>query len=73
MKSDKRKLQQICIHYFSFNVYKRASFACAARLADTLWAPEVTLNNYKGDSISKFVHHTGIIDIGRKITKFVNS
>ena len=39
-------------------INKRASLACAARLADTLCLPEapgVTLINYKGDKISKYV------------------
>ena len=60
------------------NYHKRASLACAARLVDTvsaggaLWAPGVTLFNYKGDDIPKYVCHTAIIDIERKITKFVN-
>ena len=42
---------------------KRASLACAARLVDTSCPPEppfgrleVTLVNYKGDIISKYVH-----------------
>ena len=57
---------------------KRASLACAARLADTvsaggaLWAPVVTLINYMGDNIPKYVCPTVIFDIARKITKFVN-
>ena len=60
-------------------LYKRASLACAARLADTLCPPEapfgrlkVTLVNYKGDIISKYICPTVIIDIARKITKFIN-
>ena len=59
--------------------YKRASLACAARLADTLCPPEapfgrleVTLVNYKGDIISKYVHLSFKIEITRKIAKFVN-
>ena len=61
-----------------FILYKRASLACAARLADTvsargaLWAPGVTLINYKGNNISKYACPTVIIDIARKITKFIN-
>ena len=58
--------------------YKRASLACAARLADTVCPPEapfgrleVTLVNYKGDIISKYVHLSLNIDITRKNTKFV--
>ena len=57
---------------------KRAPVACAPRLADTmsaggvLWAPGVTLINYRGKNISKYVCPTVIIDITRKITKFVN-
>ena len=53
---------------------KRASLACAARLADTLCpseAPGITLINYKGDNISKYICPTIIIDIARKITEFV--
>ena len=60
-------------------MHKRASLACAARLADTLCLPEapfgrleVRLVNYKGDIISKHVHLSLKIDITRKITKFVN-
>ena len=60
-------------------IYKRASLACDARLADTSCSPvapfgrlEVTLVNYKGDIISKYVHLSFKIDITRKITKFVN-
>ena len=60
-------------------IYKRASLACAARLADTLRPPEapfgrleVTLVSYKGDIISKYVHLSFKIDISRKNTKFVN-
>ena len=38
----------------------------------SLRSPGVTLVNYKGDSISKYVCPNVIIDITRKITKFVN-
>ena len=66
--------------WISEHIYnKRASLACAARLADTLCPPEapfgrleVRLVNYKGDTISKYVCSTVIIEITRKITKFVN-
>ena len=58
--------------YIYIYIYKRASFVCASRLADTLCPPGVTLVNYKGDRISKYVCPTVIIDITRKITKFVN-
>ena len=51
-------------------VQARASLACAARLADTSCPPEapfgrleVTLVNYKGDIISKYVHLSFKIDI----------
>ena len=64
---------------FSIRVDKRASLACAARLADTSCpreAPfgrlEVTLVNYLGDNISKYVHLSFKIDFTRKVTKFVN-
>ena len=57
----------------------QASLACAARLADSLCPPEVpfgrlevTLVNYKGDIISKYVHLSFKIDITRKNIKFVN-
>ena len=36
-----------------------------------LWAPGVTLINYLEDNISKYGCPTLIIDIARKITKFV--
>ena len=62
-----------------FISYKRASLACAARLADTSCPPEapfgrleVTLVNYKGDIISKYVHLSFKIDITRKNTNFLN-
>ena len=65
--------------YIDIYIYKRASLACAARLADTLCPPEapfgrleVTLVNYKGDIISKYVHLRFKIDITRKNTKIVN-
>ena len=65
--------------YMYIYIYKRASLACAARLADTLCPPEasfgrleVRLVNYKGDIISKYVHLSFKIDITLKITKFVN-
>ena len=38
----------------------------------SLQSPGVTLVNYKGDNISKYVCPTVLIDITRKITKFVN-
>ena len=53
--------------------HKRASLACAARLADTPFGRlKVTLVNYKGDNISKYVHLSVKTDFTRKITKFVN-
>ena len=70
------------VHYyniFDIKCYKRASLACAARLADTSCPPEapfgrleVTSVNYKGDIISKYVYLRFKIDITRKNTKFVN-
>ena len=38
----------------------------------SLRSPGVTLVNYKGDNISEYVCPTVLIDITRKITKFVN-
>ena len=37
-----------------------------------LWAPGVTWMDCRGDNTSKYVCPTVIIDITRKITKFVN-
>ena len=66
------------IFYSSSDIdYKRASLACAPRVADTLcpqgapFGPRITLINYKMDSISKHVCLTVIIELTRKITKFV--
>ena len=60
-------------------IYKRASLACAARLADTSCPPEapfgrleVTLVNYNGDNISEYVCPTVLIDFTRIVAKFVN-
>ena len=58
----------------------QARFACLRCAAGghfvsaggALWAPGVTLINNKGDNISKYVGPTVIVDIVRKITKFVN-
>ena len=67
------------VHTRGYILYKRASLACAVRQADTSCPPEapfgrleVTLVNYKGDIISKYVHLSFKIDITRKNTKFVN-
>ena len=60
------------------NQYKRASLL-ALRLADTLCPPEAPcgrlgspLFSYIGDNMSKYVCLTVIIEIARKITKFVS-
>ena len=58
-----------CIYIY---IYKRASLACAARPEAPFGRLEVTLVNYKGDIISKYVHLNFKIEITRKITKFVN-
>ena len=55
----------------------RACLRCAAgghfvSAGGSLRSPGVTLVNYKGDNISKYVCSTVLIDITRKITKFVN-
>ena len=72
-----------CMNTFIQAVYiylSQARFACL-RCADgghfvsargSLRLPGVTLVDYKGDSISKYVCPTVIIDMTRKITKFVN-
>ena len=70
------------------NSHKRASLGCAARLADTLCPSEapfgrlgshwLIIREIASDSISKYVCPTviqysdDVIDITRKITKFVN-
>ena len=61
-------------------IYKRASLACAARLAEILCPPEDPfgrlgshwLINYNGDNNSKYVCLTVRFFIARKITKFIN-
>ena len=55
----------------------RACLRCAAgghfvSAGGSLRSPGITLVNYKGDNISKYVCSTVLIDITRKITKFVN-
>ena len=55
----------------------RACLRCTAgghfvSAGGSLRSPGVTLVNYKGDNISKYVCPTVLIDITRKITKFVN-
>ena len=63
-----------------YNILQAARFACLRCAAGghcvsaggALWAPVVTLINYKGNNISKYVCPTVIIDIARKITKFIN-
>ena len=71
--------EKLIIFPFNLQSYKRASLACAARLADTSCPPEapfgrleVTLVNCKGDNTSKYVHLSVKTDFTRKITKFVN-
>ena len=70
-------LKHFCLYLNLLNVQPR--FACLRCAADghfvsaggSLRSPEVTLVHYKGDSISKYVCPTVIIDMTRKITKFV--
>ena len=57
-------------------IYIQTRFACLRSAAGGhfvsaggLWLP---LINYKGDNIPKYICTTVIIDIARKITKFVN-
>ena len=55
----------------------RACLRCTAgghfvSAGDSLRSPGITLVNYKGDNISKYVCPTVLIDITRKITEFVN-
>ena len=61
-------------------IYIQARFACLRCAAGgqfvyaggALWAPGVTLINYMGYYISKYVCPTVIMDIAREVTKFVN-
>ena len=61
-------------------IYIQARFACLHCAAGghfvsaggSLRSPGVTLVNYKGENISKYVCPTAIIYIARKITKFIN-
>ena len=56
-------------------IYIQARFAAGGHFVSaggSLRSPGVTLVNYKGDNISKYVCSTVLIDITRKITKFVN-
>ena len=70
---------EIYIHTYIY-IYTSALRACLRCAADghfvsaggSLRSPGVTLVNYKGDNISKYVCSTVLIDITRKITKFVN-
>ena len=64
-----------CIYIYTSAL--RACLRCAASghfvsAGGSLRSPGVTLVNYKGDNISKYVCPTVLIDITRKITKFVN-
>ena len=71
---------QIYYKYIYIYIYTsalRACLRCAAgghfvSARGSLRSPGVTLVNYKGDNISKYVCSTVLIDITRKITKFVN-
>ena len=75
-----KSITSLSFHRFHLLITnKRASLACTARLADTMCPPEAPcgrlwspLINYMGDNISKYICPTVIIDIARKITKFVN-
>ena len=61
-------------------IYLQARFACLRCAAGghfvsaggSLRSPGVTLVNYKGDNISKYVCPTDLINMARKITKFIN-
>ena len=66
--------------YMYIYKYIQARFACLScavgghfmSAGGALWAPGVTLINYKGGNIPKYACTTVIIDIARKITKFIN-
>ena len=65
------KLDYVCVF-----VYIRL-LGCAAgghfvSAGGALWAPGSTMINYKGNNIFKYVCPTVLIDIARKISKFIN-
>ena len=60
---------QIMSSYLQARIAAGGHFVSAG---GSLRSPGVTLVNYKGDNISKYVCSTVLIDITRKITKFVN-
>ena len=75
-----KNLACMAYSYFPSLLYIQARFACLRSAAgghfvsagSTLRAPGVTMINYKGENIPKYTCPTVIIDIARKITKFVN-
>ena len=65
------------VYIYIYTSVLRACLRCAAgghfvSAGGSLRSPGVTLVNYMGDNISKYVCPTVLIDITRKITKFVN-
>ena len=63
------------ILYDNEKFYRQARFAAGGNFVSargSLRSPGVTLVNYKGNNISKYVCPTVLIDIARKITKFIN-
>ena len=61
----------------SLKLARFASLRCATgghfmSAGCALWAPGITWINYKGDNISQHFCPTVLIDIARKITKFVS-
>ena len=64
----------LLLYYYNIIIIQ-ARFAAGGHFVSaggSLRSPGVTLVNYKGDNISKYVCPTVLIDITRKITKFVN-
>ena len=67
----------IYVYIYIYTSALRACLRCEAgghfvSAGGSLRSLGVTLVNYKGDNISKYVCSTVLIDITRKITKFVN-
>ena len=65
----------MCVYiyiYIYIYIYKRAAGGHFVSAGGSLRSPGITLINYKGDNISKYVCPTLRIDIARKITRFIN-
>ena len=74
----KTRLMFVCLCVYVY-IYIQARFACLrcaggghfVSAGVALWSPGITLINYKGNNISKYVCLNVIIDIAREITKII--